>query len=88
MTGTAFVVGHALDSIDWTQTHEWILLVLLIIGVFALVKWTVAATLWAARIIKARHAARAEARVSDTDVRVALMRIAEVLERLDKEGRP
>lgn len=81
-------VGHALDSIDWTEAHEWILLVLLLVGVLALVKWTVAAALWAARTIRAKHAAWAEARVSDTDVRVALMRIAEILERLDKEGRP
>jgi len=84
------VIGHEINTIDWTQAHEWALLVLVLLGVFTLWRiffrvgmWAVSAT---GRRLQARRERRAPA-VSDDDLRQALVRIAAVLEELQGGGR-
>ena len=86
------MTGHALDSVDWTQAHEWVLLVLVLLGVYTLVSLALRAAVWGAAIVRerrearrARAAAEGPMAARDATLAAALNRIADVLESIEQK---
>jgi len=73
------VTGHAVSTVDWRDIHEWILLLLVLVGMFTLARlaWRIVTvvTSWVGGTVRSRR------RISDEQLAAALARIAEILER-------